>query len=389
MMLHQKSVIQSRSQDSKLFGLITNYKIMSVIDYQAASETLNREFDIIEAELLQDKEQSIDSTLIRHFDMIFLSKTQAYREVLIGCVLVRLQIKKIDIHKPYINLGHDAYNGRTLDEKVVNPFLQERQIPCSKGPFLSAFRRSVGFDSSTRGGLRDKKGFDSLLVLIDYLVSESKDSNLIKFLRYLLYCFLVLRRNAEIPIYQISRMSFVQYDILIKQLLSIPSGGRFPVYLVEAVFNAIKECYNLPWVIECHGINVADSPKGAGGDITIKRNDSILMAAEITERKVDKSRVISTFNTKISIYGIEDYIFFTKPSGVEENALNQTQKYFSQGHEVNFLEIKEWILMILATLGSKGRTVFNRYLVNKLAEPENPPEIKIAWNKTIAKIISV
>jgi hypothetical protein len=68
-----------------------------------------------------------------------------------------------------VNQGDDAYNGRTLDEKVVNPFLHERRIPSSKGPFLAAFRRSVRFDESTREGLRDKESYGSLLSLIKLL----------------------------------------------------------------------------------------------------------------------------------------------------------------------------------------------------------------------------
>lgn len=362
---------------------------MPTIDYNAATETLNNEFDRVEAELLRESEQTCTRRLARHFDRIFQSGTQAYREVLVGCVLARLQDKSIDIHKPYINQGPNAYNGRTLDERVVNPIIQERRVPCSRGPFLSAFRRSVGFNRRTREGLRDKEGFDSLLALINYLASKDNDSDLIGFLRYLIFRFLVLRREADIQISHLARISLEQYDALISSLLATPSGGRFPVFLVEASFNAIKDVYNLSWEIICHGINVADSPTGAGGDITIKQDDTILMAVEITERTVDRSRVVSTFNTKIAPQGIEDYLFFIKPSGVENAALRQTRQYFTQGHEVNFLEIKNWILMTLATLGRNGRAFFNQFLVQKLADPDNPPAIKLAWNNAIAEITSV
>lgn len=362
---------------------------MPSIDYTAATETLSNEFDRIEAELLQGNEQSIVRRLVRHFDRVFQSRTQAYREVLVGCILARIQDKSIDIHKPYINQGPNAYNGRTLDERVVNPILQERQVPCSGGPFLSAFRRSVGFNRTTRKGLKDKEGFDSLLTLINYLASKDNDLDLIEFLRYLIFRFLLLRREADISISQLSRISLEQYDTLISSLLDTPSGGRFPVFLIEAAFNAIKDAYNLSWEIVCHGINVADSPTGAGGDITIKQDDTILMAVEITERTVDRSRVVSTFNTKIAPQKIEDYLFFIKPSGVENAALRQIRQYFTQGHEVNFLEIKNWILMTLATLGRNGRTFFNQFLVQKLDDPDNPPAIKLAWNNAIAELTSV
>jgi hypothetical protein len=361
---------------------------MPSIDYEAARTMLNREFEHVEAELLLGNVQTIDRRLVRHFDIIFRSATQAYREVLIGCILARLQDKSIDVHKPYINQGNNAYNGRTLDERVVNPILQERRVPCSRGPFLSAFRRSVRFNRRTREGLRDKKGFDSLLVLVDHIASTDNDKTLIELLRYLIYKFNLLRSGAEILISHLSRISLEQYDTLITRLLSYQSGGRFPVFLVEAAFQAIKTVFNLSWVIECLGINVADSPSGAGGDITIRQDDRIIMAIEITERTVDRSRVVSTFNTKIAPQGIEDYLFFLKNPGIEDNVLQQTRQYFSQGHEVNFLEVKNWIVMILATLGRNGRTIFNQFLVNKLTARENPATVKLAWNNAIAELTS-
>lgn len=361
---------------------------MPAIDYQIAAEDLEREFNFVEAESVRGVEQTIEESLKKYIDVIFGSRTQAYREVLIGCILVRLQNKEIDIHKPYINQGPDSYNGRTLDEKVINPFLHAKQIPSSRGPFLSTFRRSVAFVKSTRDGLRDKEGFDALLSLIDHVASEDDNIRLASFLRYLLFRFIILRNEANIPISHISRMSLEQYDSLISALLETPSGGRFPVYLVEATFNAIKMRYGLSWEVEVLGINVADRPSGAGGDITIKENDTTVLAAEITERAVDKNRIIATFNTKIAPHRIEDYLFFIKKGNIDEESLRQTRQYFSQGHELNFLEIKNWIIMILATIGNRGRAIFNQFLVNKLSGTDVPIALKLGWNNQIAKITS-
>jgi len=118
-------------------------------DYEAARELLEREFAAVESAFLSGQRPNRHS-LYKHIETIFFSQTQAYREVSLGCVLVRLLDKSVNIHKPYVNQGHDAYNGRTLDEKVVNPFLHNKRIPSSRGPFLSTFRRSVMFNEATR-----------------------------------------------------------------------------------------------------------------------------------------------------------------------------------------------------------------------------------------------
>jgi hypothetical protein len=79
------------------------------------------------------------------------------------------------------------------------------------------------------------------------------------------------------------------------------------------------------------GINVADSASGAGGDVTLVENGRIVLAAEVTERRVDKSRVVATFDTKIAPCGIEDYLFVVKDNADIAAAMDQARRYFSQG----------------------------------------------------------
>jgi hypothetical protein len=171
-------------------------------------------------------------------------------------------------------------------------------------------------------------------------------------------------------------------------LLASPSGGRFPVLLVVATFQTIKDFFNLDWAISYQGINVADAAAGAGGDISISSVGRVLMAAEVTERPLDRSRVVATFNTKIAPAGIEDYLFFTKLSGIAPNAKQQANQYFSQGHEVNFLEIKDWILSLLATMGRKGRTLYNQKLLQLLEQDDVPTTLKVTWNEQISNLTS-
>jgi hypothetical protein len=102
------------------------------IDYENAAGFLKKVFATAEQDLLRGASPEIPEDLKRPFEMMFRSATQAYREALTGCVIARLQDKCIDIRLPYMKHGANAYNGRTLDEKVVNPFLQGNRIPCSR-----------------------------------------------------------------------------------------------------------------------------------------------------------------------------------------------------------------------------------------------------------------
>jgi hypothetical protein len=318
---------------------------------------------------------------------LFDSRTQAFREVLLGCVLARLLNGAIDIRRPYVKQGPGAFNGRTLDEKVINPFLQEKRIPCSRGPCLSVFRRSVRFDESARGGVRDQHGYDALLTLLRHVEGLAPhDPALRSLLLYRLRAFAELRERSRVSLADLHRTSLEQLDQLADGLLATPSGGRFPVLLVVATLEAIRARFELDWTIECQGINVADSTSGAGGDIVVRSAGTIQFAAEVTERQVDSSRVVATFNTKVLPAVIEEYLFFVPHGKVDTDARRQARQYFAQGHEINFLEIREWIRFVLGTLGVRGRNAFRQTLRRLIDAPDVPTSLKLAWNEQISKL---
>jgi hypothetical protein len=141
----------------------------------------------------------------------------------------------------------------------------------------------------------------------------TQEAEIKAFAGYLLYKFAKLREAAEVPLSRLQRISLEQFESLISSLLNTPSGGRLPVIIVVAALRAIKDYFGVDWVIDYQGINVADAASGVGGDITIKQGDKIVFAAEVTERPLERARVVATFNTKIAPHGIEDYLFFVRP----------------------------------------------------------------------------
>lgn len=328
----------------------------------------------------------VPDDLAQHCGRVFQSNTQAYREALLGCLVAKMQEPTIDARKPYVNQSQNAYNGRTMDERVINPFLDDHRIPSSRGPYLSVFRRSVTFDDATRAGVRDKEGFDAMLGCVAYIEANSDPTILRHFLRHLLFRFVELREASSVPLSRLQRFSLQQYEALIAGLLTVPSGGRFPVFLIVAAFRAISERFQLGWEVAVQGINVADKPSGAGGDITISLGGSHLMAAEVTERPVGRDRVVSTFNTKIAPASIEDYLFFVNQEP-DERVRQQCQRYFAQGHEVNFVQIATWLGMMLATIGKGGREIFNQHLLSQLDEPSTPQSVRASWNESVATVI--
>ena len=84
------------------------------------------------SEIVSEDVEIVLSDNVANFDCVFLSKTQSYREVLLGCALIHRIDSRLNLRTPYAKQGANAFSGRTFDEQVVNPFLQENLFPCSK-----------------------------------------------------------------------------------------------------------------------------------------------------------------------------------------------------------------------------------------------------------------
>jgi hypothetical protein len=358
---------------------------MADVDQATARKLLEDTLATVETECMQSIAPKAQDKIVEAYERVFGSRTQAYREVLLGCIIARLVNPAVDVRFPYVDLDKNAYSGRTLDERVINPFLREHRIPCSKGPFLAVFRRKVTFQAATRDGLSDKDGYDAMLTILEAVAPGSRKL-LMGLLRYHLWAFLKLRDASGICLIWLRRVSLEQIDCLISQLLKVPSGGRFPVFLAMAAFEALHAHFSLDWTVQSQGINVADKAAGATGDITIRDGQRIVLAVEVTERPVDKERCISTFDTKIAPNSVDDYLFLVGTTQQDEGALQQARKYFAQGHDVNFLDVESWITRVMSLTGPDGRSVFIRQMITYLDCLDVPARLKMAWNDTLAKI---
>jgi hypothetical protein len=358
------------------------------VDYYAARSRLDSVFAAAEADFASGQISTVPVDIARATEQLMRSATQAYREVLVGCCLARILDPQIDIHLPYASQGENAYNGRTLDETVVNPFLQSHEVPASRGPFLSVFRRSVSFGPDTRAGVRDKIGFDALLGFIDALsLADSTTAEV--YLRHLLVAFVRLRDASDIALLHVQRLSLEQYETLLAQLLQAPSGGRFPVLLTVAMFQTIREAFKLDWEIDWQGINVADRASEVAGDITISSEGSAILTVEVTDRPIDRARVEATFSNKVLRRNLTDYIFFHGEAVPATEARVLVRRYFGQGHDINFVPVRQWLLDALVTVGARHRPAFTMHFVDLLRDKDVPASMKLAWNDNVRSLLDV
>ncbi|MCC7478411.1 hypothetical protein IT575_08100 [bacterium] len=347
---------------------------------------LDQTLEQVEVEFRQNLIPQLREDLVVSIETLFTSKTQAYREALVGVLLVRIFLPDRNLARPYISLSGKSYNGRDIDERIVNPFLRKNAIPCSKGPYLNVFRRQFTFTPEAENQVRDKAAHQAMLALIDEL-RETTHEGAVAILSRLIYRFLMLREDSDVAVAAVNRLSVKQYILLLQSVINTPSGGLFPLMLASCMFETIVKVYGLNWTVDTQGINVADKASGTAGDITITSGVTVLFSIEVTVRPLDKNRLVQTFMDKIAPNEIVDYIFILKELPRDQEVLRQAQTYFGQGHEINFLEIAGWLEMQLINIGKLGRTTFNELLVNKLREKRVPKSLKLAWNESINRML--
>ncbi|MGE0224157.1 MAG: restriction endonuclease, SacI family [Acetobacteraceae bacterium] len=358
------------------------------IDHDAARALLSATLRQAEEDFAAGCWQPIPDALAAANEQLMRSATQAYREVLIGCCVARAMDPSIDVRLPYASQGYYAYSGRSLDEGVVNPFLQAAEIPASRGPFLSVFRRNVRFTPDIRTGLRDKAGFDALLAFIEALAEADRETAK-RYLRHLLTGFVKLRDESNVALLHVQRLSIEQYETLIGQLLQTQSGGRWPVILSVAMFQTLKHAFNLDWQIEWQGINVADRASDVGGDITVRSSGQPILAVEVTERPIDHARVEATFRTKILPQRLTDYSFFHGDVPPTPHARALARRYFAQGHDISFLAVKDWLVNALATMGTHHRPDFTSQVIAMLRDRDVPGSLRLTWNAKVRMLLEL
>jgi hypothetical protein len=217
------------------------------IDYAIARTTLAELFVATEAEYNERRPIAVEDEVSAASETVFRSASQGYREALLGCAIARLLDATSNIRFPYIQQGDNAYNGRTLDEEVINPLLVEKMIPCSRGPYLSMFRRDFKFIDEKVHGVRDKTSFRACLGYIAFL--EQADEQRVEVLiKHLIQRFLELRERENVPIFRIARLSVEQFKVVFDDMLQVPSGGFIPMMFTIAMIKTIKECYRLAGV---------------------------------------------------------------------------------------------------------------------------------------------
>jgi SacI restriction endonuclease len=362
---------------------------MPTIDYEQAQRELDQAGREAARLFEEGARPGVEQLFSEAAERVFSSKTASWREVLLGCVLARTVNASVNVRKPYVDPDDSlSFSGRTLDERVVNPYLVAQQIPATKGPYLATVRRSVPLTTETKRGVKDETAYEALMEALSAVERASADECR-QLLRHLMWSFFDLRAKHGIQLDRVERLNLDQTLRLAQDLLNVKSGGFAALHVAASAFFAVNVAWDLGWVVDVQGINVADTASGRSGDITLRKSGEILLVVEVTERALDQQRVTATFRSKIAEQRIRDYVFLIPKVAVTSGVRDLLNRLFAQGHSVEVVDMEIWLEGVLVTIGETGRRLFAEEMRKSFMGPGTPTNLKQAWNRILGEVTEV
>ena len=304
---------------------------------------------------------------------------------LMACLLGKLDDSKVDIRKPYTEIGgKGTYSGRAYDEQFVEPFVIKYKLPTNPTTaFLTPAFRNIDRKLTTDLVLvgRPRQVYTNVLELLD-LVQRGKvapSDALKEIIRFLL----IIKSENETRMKQLLRelkhsedtlpLSSEQTVTLLQQNLSSKNSSRLPVLMVAAAYLSVKDHIGetaLP--LQSH--TAADSQTGSIGDVevTLINDDQIVTCYEMKDKRVTIVDIENALK-KISTlkYRVDNYIFIT--TDVIEYEVNEYAKsvYNKSGIEIAVLDCIGFVRHFLHFFHRYRTSFLDIYQSLVLAEPDS------------------
>ncbi len=257
---------------------------------------------------------------------------------LLACLLGKLDDPKVDIRKPYTEIGgKGTFSGRIYDERYVEPFVIKHNLPTnSTTAFLTpAFRnidRKLTTDLVFVG--RPRQVYENVLVVLD-LVQRAK-INAADALKEIIRFLLIIKSENETRMKQLLRelkhtedtlpLSSEQIVTLLQQHLGSKNSSRLPVLMIAAAYLAVKDHIG-ETASPLHSHTAADRQTGSIGDVevTLINDDRVVTCYEMKNKRVtivDIENAIKKIAT--NKHRVDNYIFIT--TDVIEDEVNRYAK---------------------------------------------------------------
>lgn len=349
--------------------------LASVLEKYLKDVTAHADKSFIEDDEIREKIQFICRCLTNKAPIRFL----------MACLLGKLENPKVDIRKPYTEIGgKGTYSGRGYDEQFVEPFVIKHKLPTnSTTAFLTPAFRNIDRKLTTDLVLvgRPRQVYTNVLELLD-LVQRGKlqAANVLKeIIRFLV----IIKSENETRMKQLIRelkqsedtlpLSSEQIVTLLQQHLSSKNASRLPVLMITAAYLAVKDRIG-ETAMDLQSHTAADSQTGSIGDVevTLVNDDQVVTCYEMKDKRVTIVDIENAIKKLSKLkYHIDNYIFIT--TDIIEDEVNQYAKsiYDKAGVEIAVLDCIGFVRHFLHFFHRYRTSFLDIYQSLVLAEPDS------------------
>ncbi len=313
-------------------------------------------------------------------------------------VLVTLFVKKLHTPSQDIRL-HQAkfdggFSGRTLDTKVVTPFLREKHFPhmSESGWLTRSLEQSHPYNWEYPGSIRPAKLKSAFLGLIDNV--QKRGQSLAEHFLLMLFVGLIESRdrNRNLVLYRPINLSVAEVVDKLNQHHNVNTKGtsRLPVLAIYSILGILateteryRDCEVLP--LELH--TAADSRTRLIGDVNIvDTNGALFEGYEIKHNIPITSELIQISFGKLQTTPVERFYILTTYAHDDYTQFNPDIQRIAQTHGCQLIvNGVDRTLAYYLRLIDNTREFVNAYVTNLETDPEINFHLKESWNQIVAQ----
>ena len=319
-----------------------------------------------------------DMTPDLRIDTLANSKTVAIRYALVTQLLGKIADPSRNLLALQLAAsGPGAWDARSFATAVVVPWVTDNQhvLGTSLEPYASKPLRRERLERAMPN-VRDKQGWTQLVGLLDELEGAGHLGRIEAFRRVLRA--LVRRLAKQTFGYAIpQRISLPAMSKLLVAFLDTPSGGLRPLAMTAALFRTIGTAFGLFSRVESQGINEADAPGGAPGDVLCYCHDDpnrLCLVIEVKDIDLTLAHVqSSTRKAKQADVGLTNLLFAVPAIRMPDREAieNLTRREWAAGLNVYTASVVPLMESTFMLLGDAWRIDLLRSIGTELDERQD------------------
>ena len=320
----------------------------------------------------------------KHVADCLRSKTKTYRYVLPTQLLCKCVSSSLDCRSLQASFNSPgAFDARSIAHEIIVPFDRENHqvLGGSPEPYVSNPLRCNSVTKQNRAKQKNKTDWDKLVLVLGK-IEEQRDLAFTRLMfDQVLFVVYDMLDDVKVTYPVPNRISLPGTLNLMRQFLTVKSGGDRLEVLAAALFRVIGRLFDLYDDVRREKVNVADASSGMAADIECRRQGKVALIVEVKDRTLTlvqlDSKLVTARSKKIN------EIMFMAQGGVEHaetvDIEERVGREFGSGQNIYVVELISFAGSILMILGEAGRVEYLHEVGRELDRGSSPIPHRKAW----------